>query len=61
MKELRCREVGFDCDAVVRAETVEEVLAQATPHAERVHRVHMTPALAGRLGTLVRDAEPSHS
>ena len=27
-KVVRCRDVGFDCDGVVRAETVEEVLKQ---------------------------------
>ena len=33
MKQLRCREVGFDCDAVVRADSEEEVLRQAEAHA----------------------------
>lgn len=37
MKELRCREVGFDCDGVVRAGTEDEVLQQAAEHARAVH------------------------
>jgi predicted small metal-binding protein len=37
MKELRCRDVGFDCGAVVRAETEEEVLRQAAEHAGNTH------------------------
>lgn len=37
MKELRCRDVGFDCSAVVRAETEEEVMRQAAKHAAAVH------------------------
>jgi predicted small metal-binding protein len=37
MKELRCRDVGFDCGAVVRAETEEEVLRQAAEHAGTTH------------------------
>lgn len=37
MKELRCREVGFDCEGVVRAETEEAVLRQAAEHAKTVH------------------------
>jgi predicted small metal-binding protein len=37
MKELRCREVGFDCQAVVRAETDEAVMRQAAEHARSQH------------------------
>jgi len=37
MKELRCRDVGFDCNAVVRAETEDEVMRQAAQHATAVH------------------------
>ncbi len=37
MKELRCRDVGFDCDGVLRAETEDEVLRQAAEHASKVH------------------------
>lgn len=39
MKELRCRELGFDCEAVVRAESEDEVLRQAAEHASREHSV----------------------
>lgn len=37
MKVLRCRDVGFDCDSVMRAETEEEILRQAAEHAKSVH------------------------
>ena len=37
MKELRCREVGFDCEGVVRAETEEAVMRQAAEHARTAH------------------------
>lgn len=37
MKELRCREVGFDCEGVIRAQTEEEVLRQAAEHARNEH------------------------
>ena len=37
MKVLRCRDVGFDCDSVMRAETEEEILRQAAEHAKTVH------------------------
>lgn len=56
MKELRCRDAGFDCDAVVRAETVDDVMAEAGPHAEDVHKVTVTPQVEHHLRDLVRDA-----
>lgn len=37
MKELRCRDVGFDCAGVIRAETEDEVLRQAAEHASKAH------------------------
>jgi predicted small metal-binding protein len=36
-KVVRCRDVGFDCEGVIRAESEEEALAQATEHARAVH------------------------
>jgi predicted small metal-binding protein len=36
-KILRCKDVGMDCDAEIRAETEEEILTQAAEHAEKVH------------------------
>jgi predicted small metal-binding protein len=56
MKELKCRDAGFDCDAVVHADSVDEVMAQVGPHAEEAHGVEVTPEMAGQLRTLVRDA-----
>lgn len=55
MQELRCRDAGFDCEAVVRADSVDDVLAQAGPHAEHAHGVAVTPELAGRLRGLVHE------
>ena len=34
---VRCRDVGFDCEGVIRAETEEEALAQAAEHAQMVY------------------------
>jgi len=38
-KVLRCRDVGFECDGVIRAETEEEVLKKAAEHAQSVHNL----------------------
>jgi predicted small metal-binding protein len=42
-KVLHCRELGFDCDGVVRAETEEEVLQQVAEHAREVHKIDKVP------------------
>jgi predicted small metal-binding protein len=39
-KKLHCRDVGFDCDAVVTADTDEEIVRQVAEHARDVH--HLT-------------------
>ena len=36
-KVIRCRDVGFDCEGVIRAESEEEAIAQAAEHAQTVH------------------------
>ena len=35
--QLNCRDVGFDCDAQINAETEDEVMTQAADHARSVH------------------------
>lgn len=43
MKVVHCRDLGFDCEAVVRAETEEEALAQVAAHAKAVHDMETVP------------------
>ena len=56
MKELKCRDAGFDCDAVVHGETEDDVLAQTGPHAREAHGVEVTPEMAAQIRPLVHDA-----
>lgn len=37
MKELRCRDVGFDCEGVLRAESEDDLMRQAAAHAGKDH------------------------
>ncbi len=55
MKTLHCSDAGFDCKAVVQAETVEEILAQAAEHAKTVHGVSVTPELAEQIKGLIKE------
>ena len=42
-KELRCRDVGVDCDYVARGETDEEVTQKAKEHGQTVHNMKEIP------------------
>jgi predicted small metal-binding protein len=55
MKVLHCREIGFDCEGIVRAESEEEVLRIAGQHAKSVHNVEITPEMAKDIRPLIRD------
>ena len=55
MKILHCSDAGFDCNAVVKAATEEEVLQQAAEHARTVHGVTVSPDMAAQIRTLIRD------
>jgi predicted small metal-binding protein len=56
MRELRCRDAGFDCDTVVHGESDDEIFAQAAPHAEQAHGVQVTPEMKQQLANLIHDA-----
>lgn len=55
MKTLHCSDAGFDCQGVIRANSEQEVLTQASKHAKDVHGVTVTPELAAQLKTLIKD------
>ena len=57
-KVLRCSDVGFECDGVIRAETEEEVLKQAAEHARTVHNLQeMTEEIVEKVRGAIRDEQ----
>jgi predicted small metal-binding protein len=55
-KVVHCRDVGFDCDGVVRAETEEEVLQQVAAHAASVHNLdEVTDEIVEKVRSVMRD------
>lgn len=55
-KVVHCRDVGFDCDGVVRAETEEEALAQVAAHAKTVHGLEtVTEEVVEKVRQVMRD------
>lgn len=55
MKQLRCRDAGFDCDHEIQAETAEEILQLAAEHVQSVHGLEVTPEMVRQVSALVHD------
>ena len=56
-RELDCRDVGFDCEAVVRADSDEEVIAQVATPARAVHGLeHIDTDTEQKMLTQIHDA-----
>ncbi|MCB0488225.1 MAG: DUF1059 domain-containing protein [Cyclobacteriaceae bacterium] len=55
-KVIRCRDVGFDCDGVIKAKTEEEALAKATEHAKTSHGVReVTPEMVKKIKSVIKE------
>ena len=55
MKMIRCRDLGFDCEGVVKAETEEELLQQVAAHAEEVHNLKVTPEVVAQVKKQIQE------
>jgi len=53
-KEVHCRDLGFDCDGVVRSESEEELMAHVAEHAKNVHNLNVTNELADQVKSVIR-------
>jgi len=55
-KVIHRRDVGYDCDGVIRAETEEEALRQAAEHAKSVHGLkEVSPEVVQKVKSVMRD------
>jgi predicted small metal-binding protein len=60
-KVVRCRDVGFDCDGVVRAETEEAALQMVAEHAKSAHGMEsVPPEVVEKVRSVIRD-EPARA
>ncbi len=58
-KIVNCRDVGFDCEGVVKAETEEETLRLVAEHAQSAHGLdEVTPDIAAKVKSVMHD-EPA--
>lgn len=57
-KVVYCRDVGFDCDGVVRAETEEEALVMVAEHAKTAHNMEVvSPDVVEKVRQVMRDED----
>jgi predicted small metal-binding protein len=57
MKSLTCRDAGFDCAAVIKGDTEDEIMQKAGEHARSEHNIKpedMTPELQQKIRGLIR-------
>jgi predicted small metal-binding protein len=55
-KVVHCKDVGFDCEGVVRADTEEQVLQMAAEHAQSVHGLKdVTADVVKKVRDAIRD------
>jgi predicted small metal-binding protein len=55
-KVIRCRDVGFDCNGVIKAETEKEALSLAAEHAKKVHGVtEITPEIVDKIKSVMKE------
>lgn len=55
-KVIRCSDVGFDCEGVIRAETEEEALQMAAEHAKVVHGVEqVSDDIVTKVKSVIKD------
>jgi predicted small metal-binding protein len=56
IKVIHCRDVGFDCDGVIRANSEEEALQMAAEHAKAVHGLEkVSPEVVAKLKSIIRE------
>ena len=54
-KVIRCKDVGFDCEGVIKANTENEALALAADHAKKVHGLKdVTPEIVAKIKSVMR-------
>jgi len=55
-KVIRCKDVGFDCEGVIKANTENEALALAAEHAKKVHGLKdVTPEIVAKIKSVMKD------
>ncbi len=55
-KEMKCRDVGFDCDYVAKGDTEGDILKQVAEHATAAHpTATITPEVVEKVKSVIHD------
>lgn len=55
-KVFHCKDLGMECDFVVRGETEEEILQKGAEHAKAVHNIEeMPPEMVEKVRAAIQD------
>ena len=55
-KVIHCRDLGYDCDGIIRAHTEKETIEMAILHAERLHGLeHTTPEVIMKMKSAIQE------
>lgn len=55
-KVIHCRDVGFDCDGIIHAQTEEQALQMALDHAQRAHGLgEITPEILQKVKSVMHE------
>jgi predicted small metal-binding protein len=55
-KVIHCRDVGFDCNGVIKAKSEVEALSLAAAHAKAVHGLkEITPEIVEKIKSVIRE------
>ncbi len=55
-KVIHCRDVGFECDGIIRAKSEEETLKLAAEHATSAHGVNeVTAEIVEKIKSVMRE------
>lgn len=55
-KVIRCRDVGFDCDGVIKAKTEAEALNLAAEHAKNAHGLkEVSPEVVAKIKSVMTE------
>jgi predicted small metal-binding protein len=57
MKVLKCRDAGFDCDAVLRATSEGEVMERAVRHAQDTHGATLSPESMYEIRSMIKEED----
>ena len=54
--KVHCRDVGFDCDGIVQAETEDDLLQQVAKHAQSEHGLEVvTDEVIAKVKSVIRE------